>query len=174
MSELQDLDGSQLGDGLAASISEDGLLCFTLTVLTGQDGRPEADLSREEARILDSAFDVTFELTVPGEIIAEETNADEIDGQTLVWRLSASDSGRVLEARSRLPARRGLLETLAVWAPAVMASAAAAAGWHLYTERRRRKREEAEAQPPAEPAPPVDASSAAAGEEPPAPSASDN
>ncbi len=53
-----------------------------------------------ELDMLDSVFDVRFTLVLPGEIVT--SNADVVTGDTLVWNLSLTDGGRVLEAHSRL------------------------------------------------------------------------
>ncbi len=50
--------------------------------------------------MLDSVFDVRFTLVLPGEIVT--SNADVVTGDTLIWNLSLSDGGRILEAESRL------------------------------------------------------------------------
>ena len=51
--------------------------------------------------MLDEVFDIRLTLVLPGEIVT--TNADVVTGQTLVWNLSLADTGRVLEAESKLP-----------------------------------------------------------------------
>ena len=51
--------------------------------------------------MLDEVFDVRLALVLPGEVVAG--NADFVTGETLIWNLSLTDSGRVLEAESRLP-----------------------------------------------------------------------
>ena len=51
--------------------------------------------------VLDEVFDIRLSLVLPGDILT--TNADVVTGQTLVWDISLTDSGRVLEAESQLP-----------------------------------------------------------------------
>ena len=51
--------------------------------------------------MLDEVFDVRLALVLPGEVV--DSNADFVTGETLIWNLSLTDGGRVLEAESRLP-----------------------------------------------------------------------
>ena len=51
--------------------------------------------------VLDEVFDIRLSLVLPGDILA--SNADVVTGQTLVWDISLTDSGRVLEAESQVP-----------------------------------------------------------------------
>ena len=51
--------------------------------------------------MLDQVFDIRLTVVLPGEIVT--TNADVVTGETLVWNLSLTDNGRVLEAESELP-----------------------------------------------------------------------
>ena len=51
--------------------------------------------------LLDEVFDIRLSLVLPGEIL--NNNANVVTGQTLVWEISLTDSGRELEAESRLP-----------------------------------------------------------------------
>lgn len=67
--------------------------------------------------MLDEVFDVRLTLVLPGEIV--DSNADVVSGETLVWNLSLSDSGRVLEAESRLP--RSGPPMIIVWAAVALA-----------------------------------------------------
>ena len=97
--------------------------------MEGMEDDPALDLS-----VLDEVFDIRLTLTLPGEIVAERTNADLITGQTLVWNLSMDDGGRVLEAQSQLP--RSGASMIIVWAVAALALAAAV---YLVIDRRRRQ-----------------------------------
>ena len=105
--------------------------------MEGMEGDIPVDLS-----VLDDVFDIRFTLTLPGEIVAERTNADLITGQTLVWNLSLDDGGRVLEAQSQLP--RSGASMIIVWAVAALALAAAV---YLVIDRRRRQAAAAPAVP---------------------------
>jgi len=51
--------------------------------------------------LLDEVFDIRLSLVLPGDLLS--SNADVETGQTLVWDISLTDSGRVLEAESKLP-----------------------------------------------------------------------
>lgn len=105
--------------------------------MEGMDENFPVDLS-----MLDDVFDLRFTLTLPGEIIAERTNADLITGQTLVWNLSLDDGGRVLEAQSQLS--RSGASMIIVWAIVALALAAAV---YLVIDRRRRQAAVAPAAP---------------------------
>lgn len=97
--------------------------------MEGMEGDFPVDLS-----MLNDVFDLRFTLTLPGEIVAERTNADLITGQTLVWNLALDDGGRVLEAQSQLP--RSGASMIIVWAIVALALAAAV---YLVIDRRRRR-----------------------------------
>ena len=51
--------------------------------------------------VLDEVFDIRLSLVLPGDLLS--SNADVVTGQTLVWDISLTDSGRVLEAESEIP-----------------------------------------------------------------------
>ena len=51
--------------------------------------------------VLDEVFDIRLSLVLPGDVLS--SNADVVTGQTHVWDISLTDSGRVLEAESQLP-----------------------------------------------------------------------
>lgn len=51
--------------------------------------------------VLDEVFDIRLSLVLPGDLLS--SNADVVAGQTLVWEISLTDSGRVLQAESKLP-----------------------------------------------------------------------
>lgn len=51
--------------------------------------------------VLDEVFDIRLSLVLPGDLLS--SNADVVTGETLVWDISPADSGRVLEAESKLP-----------------------------------------------------------------------
>lgn len=129
-------------DGMLSGMSlgqEGDVLVFELEIpeqsdalfegMEGMEDDPALDLS-----VLDEVFDIRLTLTLPGEIVAERTNADLITGQTLVWNLSMDDGGRVLEAQSQLP--RSGASMIIVWAVAALALAAAV---YLVIDRRRRQ-----------------------------------
>ena len=50
---------------------------------------------------LDTVFDIRLTMVLPGELVTN--NADVVTGETLVWKVSLTDTGRVLEAESKLP-----------------------------------------------------------------------
>ena len=67
--------------------------------------------------MLDQVFDIRFTLRLPGEIVT--TNADTVTEEILVWSLSFTDSGRVLEAESQLPGSDQRM--ILLWAAVVLA-----------------------------------------------------
>ena len=50
---------------------------------------------------LDTVFDIRLTMVLPGELVTN--NADVVTGETLIWNVSLTDAGRVLEAESELP-----------------------------------------------------------------------
>ena len=67
--------------------------------------------------MLDEVFDIRLTLVLPGEVVAH--NADLLTGETLIWNVSLSDGGRVLEAESRLPSSGPPM--IIVWGAVVLA-----------------------------------------------------
>ena len=138
--------GGMLTSGMSLAQEGDALV-FRLVIpdqsdalfegMEGMEGDFPVDLS-----MLDDVFDLRFTLTLPGEIVAERTNADLITGQTLVWNLALDDGGRVLEAQSQLP--RSGASMIIVWAIVALALAAAV---YLVIDRRRRQAAAAPAAP---------------------------
>lgn len=130
--------GGMLTSGMSLAQEGDALV-FRLVIpdqsdalfegMEGMEGDFPVDLS-----MLNDVFDLRFTLTLPGEIVAERTNADLITGQTLVWNLALDDGGRVLEAQSQLP--RSGASMIIVWAIVALALAAAV---YLVIDRRRRQ-----------------------------------
>lgn len=51
--------------------------------------------------MLDSVFDIRLTMVLPGDLLTN--NADVVTGETLIWNVSLTDAGRVLEAESELP-----------------------------------------------------------------------
>lgn len=117
------------------------------------EGMEESPMPVDPA-MLDEVFDLRFTLTLPGEIVAERTNADLITGQTLVWELSLDDGGRVLEAQSQLPGSGASMAIVL----AVVALALAAAVY-IVIDRRRRQAAAASAAPESPEAPEVEEAS---------------
>ena len=77
-----------------------------LTLPEGGIDLPEGAPNVEDDNMMDGMsglFDISFSVTLPGEINEERSNADRISGQTLIWDISLDDSGRILEAESKLP-----------------------------------------------------------------------
>lgn len=138
--------GGMLTSGMSLAQEGDALV-FRLVIpdqsdalfegMEGMEGDFPVDLS-----MLNDVFDLRFTLTLPGEIVAERTNADLITGQTLVWNLALDDGGRVLEAQSQLP--RSGASMIIVWAIVALALAAAV---YLVIDRRRRQAAAAPAAP---------------------------
>lgn len=77
------VDVSGLGDDLAGSLGSEGG-----DLVEGMD--PSA--------LIEDLFQIRFKLTLPGEI--GENNADEVDGNTLLWNVGLSDDGGTYEAVS--------------------------------------------------------------------------
>jgi len=73
--------------------------------------------------LLDEVFDIRLSLVLPGEVVT--SNADLVTGETMIWNLSLTDSGRVLEAESRLP--RSGPPMIIVWGAAALAAVVAVA-----------------------------------------------
>lgn len=78
---------------------------FRLTIPDALGGVLEEGLAEApvplELSLLDEVFDIRVRLMLPGDVVAH--NADLDNGEALVWHLSLTDSGRTLEAESRLP-----------------------------------------------------------------------
>ena len=83
--------------------------------------------------MLDEVFDIRFTLTLPGEIVTN--NADVVTGQNLMWDISLTDSGRVLEAESQLPGSGR--DMIIVWGAVVLALLVV--GYLVFKLRRRRR-----------------------------------
>ena len=130
-------DGSAFGMLSDISLERDGSAFMFRLAIPEQpedmfDGMTEDSPMPIDPAMLEDIFDIRFTLTLPGEIVADRTNADLITGQTLVWNLSLDD-GRVLEAQSQLPGSGA--GTIIVWAVAALVLVAAGYVWY---DRRRR------------------------------------
>lgn len=83
----------------------DDRFMFRLSIPDNMDGFLGEDLAESpipmDLGMLDSVFDIRLTLVLPGEIVS--SNADVVTGETLIWNLSLTDGGRILEAESRLP-----------------------------------------------------------------------
>ncbi len=131
-------DGSAFGMLSDISLERDGNVFMFRLAIPEQtedisDGMTEDSPMPIDPAMLEDIFDIRFTLTLPGEIVADRTNADLITGQTLVWNLSLDDDGRVLEAQSQLPGSGA--GTIIVWAVAALVLVAAGYVWY---DRRRR------------------------------------
>ena len=71
------------------------------------DGMTEDSPMPIDPAMLEDIFDIRFTLTLPGEIVADRTNADLTTGQTLVWNLSLDDDGRGARGPIAAPRQRG-------------------------------------------------------------------
>ena len=121
LSGLVAADGvsSDLGllDFLAAGLPtrEGDTFGFSLTIPAGVDGLLGEGLAESpvplDLAMLDQVLDIRISVTLPGEIVSH--NADLHSGNLLVWNLSLTDSGRTLEAESRL--RTSGLGMAGVW-----------------------------------------------------------
>ena len=83
--------------------------------------------------MLDSVFDVRLTMVLPGDLVTN--NADVVTGDTLVWNVSLTDAGRVLEAESELPGPERTRFIL--WGAVVLALMVAA---YIVVKLRRRRR----------------------------------
>ena len=93
-----------LADGLPTR--EGDTFRFSLTIPAGVEGLLGEGLAESpiplDLGMLDQVFDIRISVMLPGEIVSH--NADLHTGNLVVWNLSLSDSGRTLEAESRLQA----------------------------------------------------------------------
>jgi len=64
----------------------------------GDSGSEDLFSGVDPSTFLEDLFEIRFKLTLPGEIGAN--NADEVDGNTLIWNVGLSDDGGTYEAVS--------------------------------------------------------------------------
>ena len=173
-SDLEELEQrlGELGDAGDAGVGTDFLTDFVLTH-EGDEFRFKVDVSGLDEGLTDAVgdtggedllagfdpeslfedlFQIRFKLALPGSIGAN--NADEIDGNTLIWNVDVTDEGRTFEAVSTVG---GGSSALLIGAGAVAAAVVAGVG---VTAVRRRRKESAVAAVSSAPtsldAPPVD------------------
>ena len=92
------------------------------------------------AQIIDTIFTIRFIVTLPGEVL--EHNADSLEGSTLVWQVTSSDTTGVLMATSDAgsgPSTASLVGLAAVVLVVL------AVGGYAFARSRRRRAEELEA-----------------------------
>ena len=101
------LNGLGLLDFLAAGLPtrEGDSFRFSLTIPEGVEGLLGEGLAESplpvDLSMIDQVLDIRVSVMLPGEIVSH--NADLHAGSLVVWNLSITDSGRTLEAESRLP-----------------------------------------------------------------------
>ena len=124
LADEADTTGTPLPTGFMSGISptrDDDTFLFRLVIPEDTEGLIGEGLDESpiplDLGMLDEVFDIRFTLTLPGEIVT--SNADVVTGQNLMWDISLTDSGRVLEAESQLRgSRQGMI---IVWAAVVLA-----------------------------------------------------
>ena len=149
---LNELDSTEEYSLSSASLTKDGnVFRFRLVVppldegsLPGQDVDTLNIEDDPALWMLDTVLNYSFVLELPGEILVEESNADRIEGQSLIWDdlLVYDSGGRVLEAASRVESPTGA--AIIFWSVAGVSAVALA---YLIVDRlkhRRAKRERVE------------------------------
>ena len=94
---LQDFGLTHEGDEFRFSVDVSGV-DDELAGALGESGGDDLFSGLDTATLIEDLFQIRFKLTLPGEI--GENNADEIDGNTLLWNVALSDEGGTYEAVS--------------------------------------------------------------------------
>ena len=108
LADAGDAEATSLETGFISAVSlarEDDTFVFRLVIPEDTESLIGEGLEQSpiplDLGILDQVFDIRFALVLPGEIVT--SNADVNTGESLIWNISLTDSGRVLEAESELP-----------------------------------------------------------------------
>lgn len=116
---LSDFGLTREGDEFRFKVDVTGL-DEELAGALGDTGGEDLFSGFDPSTIFEDLFQIRFKLTLPGEIGAN--NADEIDGNTLLWNVGISDEGGTYEAVSNVSSTNSaiLLGALAVAGVAVL------------------------------------------------------
>jgi len=109
----------------------------TLGQLAGGDLGSEME-GVDMGAMFDQLFEVRIVITLPGEV--GDNNADEVNGNTLVWNVSLSDEGKQLHAESSVGGGSG---TVVLIAALVLAGLILLGLGTVYLQGRRRRKEKA-------------------------------
>lgn len=94
---LSDFELTHEGDEFHFKVDVSGL-DETLADAVGDSGGDDVFSGLDPASLFEDLFEIRFKLTLPGTI--GDNNADEIDGNTLIWNVGISDEGGTYEAAS--------------------------------------------------------------------------
>jgi len=94
---LSDFELTREGDEFRFKVDVTGL-DEELTGALGDSGGEDLFSGLDPSSLIEDLFQIRFKLTLPGEIGAN--NADEVDGNTLIWNVGLSDDGGTYEAVS--------------------------------------------------------------------------
>jgi len=95
---LTDFGLTHEGDEFRFSVDLQGIGQGLTEGLGGGSGGEDLLQGMDPAELFSNLFQIRFLLTLPGKI--GENNADEVDGNTLIWNIDMTDEGKTLNAVS--------------------------------------------------------------------------